>query len=185
MRNAWTKLVLSSLALVECLALAAPAALSKELTIVEDLDLQRYQGQWHEIARLPNWFERKCASDIKAEYQLQPNGTVRVVNSCQTASGKVLKSVGVGKPKGKRRGHLLVTFAPKLLRSIPLVWADYCVVFVDASYTQAVVGDRRRRYLWFLSREKTISESEFKKLEAIALREGFDTQRLIRMSADR
>ena len=45
------------------------------LTTVANLDVPRYMGTWFEIAKYPNWFQRTCASNTKAEYGRSP--TVR------------------------------------------------------------------------------------------------------------
>jgi apolipoprotein D and lipocalin family protein len=53
----------------------------KALSVVRSVDLNRYKGKWFEIARLPNYFERKlkCAT---ATYSLREDGKITVVNSC-------------------------------------------------------------------------------------------------------
>ena len=51
------------------------------------LDVPRYMGTWHEIARYPNWFQKKCAGDSRADYSLLESGEVRVVNRCREADG--------------------------------------------------------------------------------------------------
>ena len=44
---------------------------------VSALDLQRYSGQWHEIAHLPMFFQRKCKDTITATYTPRADGTHR------------------------------------------------------------------------------------------------------------
>ena len=39
---------------------------------IPSLDLERYAGRWHKVARLPNWFQDRCAS-----VQLTGNATHR------------------------------------------------------------------------------------------------------------
>ena len=52
---------------------------------VSALDLSRYSGQWHEIAHLPMYFQRKCRDQITATYTPRPDGTITVHNACRTA----------------------------------------------------------------------------------------------------
>jgi apolipoprotein D and lipocalin family protein len=54
---------------------------------VATLDLGRYAGQWHEIAHLPMFFQRKCAGDITARYTPLPDGTLEVRKACRTKDG--------------------------------------------------------------------------------------------------
>jgi apolipoprotein D and lipocalin family protein len=84
------KLVISSpfgrtfiLALATCV-LFIPAgncvpAPKQELKTVEKVDLSRYVGQWYEIARYPNRFERDCATDVTATYATLPDGKIQII----------------------------------------------------------------------------------------------------------
>jgi apolipoprotein D and lipocalin family protein len=156
-------------------------AKSQPLKIVKELDLARYAGTWHEIARLPNYFERKCTSNVTANYTLRKDGTVDVLNQCETG-GEGERAQGVGKPldPSSKAGHLKVTFAPAFLRALPFVWADYCVIELDNSYQYALVGEPSRRYLWVLARDKNMSQEQYDALIAVAKAQGFDTTKMIR-----
>ena len=44
-----------------------------------DFNLERYLGEWHEIARLENWFERGLRK-VYARYDRGEDGTVSVTN---------------------------------------------------------------------------------------------------------
>ena len=57
------------------------------LTTVPAVDVPRYMGTWHEVARYPNVFQRRCVSDTSARYTLQANGRVEVLNRCRNADG--------------------------------------------------------------------------------------------------
>ena len=48
------------------------------LRVVPEVDLNRYAGQWYEIARLPNRFQKGCIGST-AEYSLRENGEINVV----------------------------------------------------------------------------------------------------------
>ena len=64
------------------LTLAACGGDERPLATVDRVDLQRYAGTWHEIARLPQWFQRGCYNST-ATYSLNDDGSVKVVNRCQ------------------------------------------------------------------------------------------------------
>lgn len=68
---------------------------------VAALDVPRYMGKWYEIAHFPNWFQKKCVDSTHAEYTLQPNGRVRVVNRCRLASGEMNEAVGEARQVGE------------------------------------------------------------------------------------
>ena len=59
------------------------------MRVVPSVDLTRYAGKWYEIVRLPNRFQRDCASDTTASYALRPDGRITVVNACRTSEGRI------------------------------------------------------------------------------------------------
>lgn len=147
------------------------------------VDLSRYAGTWHEIARLPNRFEKECSNHVTATYTPQPDGTLRVVNRCETAEGKQQEAAGVAKvaKEGKTsRAVLKVRFAPALLSFLPNVWGDYRILMLDEDYRYALVGTRYRKFLWILSRTPQLSEDIVQRLLTFADGQGFDTKRVIR-----
>ena len=62
-----------------------------------NVDLQRYQGHWYEVARLPMFFQRKCAQS-EASYHVMADGSVAVFNRCRTLDGKVQEATGTATP---------------------------------------------------------------------------------------
>ena len=88
------------------------------------LDVSRYLGTWYEIAKFPNWFQKKCASNTKAVYSAKPDGNLRVLNSCKTAAGETSEAEGLARQIGSKDSPKLeVRFAPEWLSFLPLVWA--------------------------------------------------------------
>jgi len=150
------------------------------VTAVVDLDLDRYSGTWHEIARLPMYFQRKCTGPVTARYTPQVDGTIAVHNECVTAEGTTIASDGVARrPDPFARGKLEVRFAPGWLSWLPLVWADYWVIALDDAYRWSMVGQHGRKYLWILSREPTMDRATFESLKARAVAMGYDLGSLI------
>lgn len=181
-----TTLTLASLALTLAMALPAgaaePAAAQSALPVVAHLDLQRYSGRWYEVARLPNFFQKKCVGDVSADYSPLPSGQVSVVNRCRTADGSVTQSDGIARKVAPRPGEaadvgrLEVRFAPAWLGWLPLVWGDYWVIDIADDYSTALVGTPNRDYLWLLSRKPTLANEEVERWLAKAAALGFDTQ---------
>lgn len=154
----------------------------KELTVVPSVDLNRYAGTWYEIARLPNWFQKKCSQNVTATYVLQDDGTIQLINRCQNKDGEVEEVEGVAKldNSDSSRAKLKVRFAPRFLSWLPFVWGKYWIIDLGADYDYAVVGEPGRKYLWILSRTPVLDEA---KLQAILERikaQGYDLTNLLR-----
>ena len=160
---------------------AAADAPSAPVEPIAALDVPRYMGSWYEIARYPNWFQKKCVGDSRADYSLLESGEVRVVNRCREADGSVSEAVGVARQIGGADSpRLEVRFAPAWLSFLPIVWGDYWVLDLDPDYRLVAVGEPSREYLWILSRTPTVDERAYSALlERLAAR-GFDVSRLVR-----
>lgn len=162
-------------------AIALSDKRSEPVTPVPDLDLGRYLGLWHEIARLPMLFQRNCKSDVTARYTARNDSTVAVHNSCLGANGNTISADGIAKvPDRSAPAKIKVTFAPSWISSwLPFVWADYWVLALDEDYQWALVGEPGRRFLWILSRNSYLDQSIFENLKNIAVGMGYNLTNLI------
>jgi apolipoprotein D and lipocalin family protein len=143
------------------------------------LDVSRYLGTWYEIAKFPNWFQKKCASNTKAVYSTKSDGNLRVLNSCKTAAGETSEAEGLARQIGsKDLPKLEVRFAPEWLSFLPLVWGDYWVIDLDPQYQLAAVSDPRREYLWVLSRTPQLDPKVYADLLQRLKQQQFDIQKL-------
>lgn len=150
--------------------------------VVPSVDLTRYQGKWYEIARFPNRFEKSCASDVSATYTLNSDQTIRVVNECRKADGRMKRAEGRAR-KADNDGptsKLEVRFAPAFLSFLPLVWGDYWVIDLAPDYSYSVVGDASRDYLWILSRTPLMDEAKYQQAVSAAAAQGYDISRLVK-----
>ena len=143
------------------------------------LDVPRYLGTWYEIAKFPNWFQKKCVSNTKAVYTAKSDGNLQVLNSCKTATGETSEAEGLARQIGtKDSPKLEVRFAPEWLSFLPMVWGDYWVIDLDPQYQVAAVSDPRREYLWVLSRTPQIDPQVYADLLVRLKKQQFDIQKL-------
>ena len=146
---------------------------------ISTLDVPRYLGTWYEIAKFPNWFQKKCISNTKAVYSLKDDGKLKVLNSCKTAGGDVSEAEGTARQMGASDSPKLeVRFAPDWLSFLPLVWGDYWVIDLDPQYQVAAVSDPRREYLWVLSRTPQLDSTVYDALLKRLQEQQFDIRKL-------
>ena len=137
--------------------------------------LRDYAGRWFEVARLGNPFEAVCARNVSASYLPQPDGTLGVVNRCESRRGRVREVQGVARTvRGSANSKLKVSFAPRALRWLPFVWADYWILDVTPDYSAALVGTPRRDALWLLARSPQVEQATLERLLARAAAQGYD-----------
>ena len=147
---------------------------------VDKVDLQRYQGTWYEVARLPMFFQRHCAQS-EAHYRLQVDGAIGVINRCRTFDGESQEVKGQAVPQVPgQTSKLWVRFDNWVSTLLPgLTKGDYWVLYLDESYQTALVGHPNRQYLWLLARDQTISPQQRATLLEEAHKRGYDTHELI------
>ena len=147
---------------------------------VEAVDLNRYVGDWFEIARFPNRFQRRCVGDVRARYVRRSDGRIDVINRCRATDGTVTEARGVARVVDERTSaKLKVRFAPAVLSFLPMVWGDYWIIGLAADYSWAVVGSPDRAYLWILARAQRLPAEQFAAATATARANGFDVDRLV------
>lgn len=181
MRHALLWLLVTALcACASVPASRAPRAGALPNQPVAEVDLARYAGTWYEQARLPMYFQRKCAADTTARYALNADGTMAVVNRCRRADGGVLQAEAVARTVGGRSATLEVRFAPAWLAWLPVVWGDYWVIALDEpGYAWAMVGAPGADYLWILSRAPELDPAVRDRLVAQAGAMGYPVDRLV------
>ena len=141
---------------------------------VNNFELDRYLGKWYEIARLDHSFERGL-SKVTAEYSLNDNGSVNVLNQGYSAQDKQWKTATgiayfIDSPTD---GLLKVSFFRPF-------YGTYAIFELDhANYQYAVISGPNHSYLWILSRTPSLSEAIKKQLIQKASDAGFNTQELI------
>ncbi|GMN90386.1 lipocalin family protein [Francisella sciaenopsi] len=139
---------------------------------VENFQAQKYLGKWYEIARFDNSFEKDMI-EVYAEYSLNPDGSIKVVNSGVTpATGDRSYATGIAKfVDGDDQGYLKVSFFRPF-------YGAYVVFKLD-DYKYAYVAGANENYLWLLSRTKTVPPSVKDDFIKKAKSLGFDTNNLV------
>lgn len=142
------------------------------VTTVARVDLERYVGLWHEIAKIPNRFQRRCASGTTAEYTLREDGRIEVVNRCVDAEGDAVEAKGVARVVDpETQARLEVSFV-SFLGWRPF-WGDYWILGLDDEYRWSVVGTPDRKYGWVLARSPALDEPDLDRIRAILERNGY------------
>lgn len=154
------------------------------LPTAPDVDLSRYTGRWHEIARLPMWAQRRCVTST-ADYRLLDSGDIGVRNACVTKTGDVISIDGVATVVDRRQpSKLNVTFDQWAARAAAWFTAseegNYWILRIDPEYRWVVVGTPDREYLWILSRTPALDDSIYQELVTFGRRLGFPTEHLLR-----
>jgi apolipoprotein D and lipocalin family protein len=166
-------------------ALASLPVLAEEVTAVRSIDLDRYAGAWREIASIPQFFQRKCASGTTATYARLPDGMVSVANACVTKEGGAIAAEGrarIADPQYPAK--LQVTFLRFLGSWRFWFGGDYWVIGLDPGYRWAVIGHPSRSYAWVLARGPRLSPPDLAEVLEVLRAQGYDACDLLTTPQD-
>jgi apolipoprotein D and lipocalin family protein len=151
--------------------------------VVKSLNLKAYQGQWFEIARFSNLFQKKCKKNVTATYTLMENGYIEVINACAREDGQNESVKGIAKVVDTQTNAKLAVSFFDIFGWRP-IWGDYWVLGLNKDYTVAVIGDPKRKYGWILSRTKKLSEEQLETALSVFDKNGYDSDTLLFTSHD-
>ena len=154
------------------LVLLSHSSEAKELETVHYVDLEKYAGEWYEIASFPQSFQKGCTA-TKATYSANEDGTIKVVNSCnlpekgkiKTSTAKAFVEDGSGNAK----------------LNVQFFWpfkGKYWIIDLAKDYSYSVVGHPNRKYLWILSRNPIMDENLYNQILERVAEKGFDISKL-------
>jgi apolipoprotein D and lipocalin family protein len=146
---------------------------------VQEFELDRYLGDWYEIARLDHSFERGL-DHVTANYSPSEDGGVVVRNRGYSAEERSWKEA-VGRAffvRGEEEGYFRVSFFGPF-------YSSYVIFELDReNYRYAFVSGYKTSYLWLLSRTPTVDDEVVAKFLEKAEQSGFDTEKLLFVNQD-
>ncbi|WJW80917.1 lipocalin family protein [Moellerella wisconsensis] len=140
---------------------------------IKNFDLSRYLGEWYEVARIDNRFE-KGLTQVSANYSLREDGGVKVVNKGWSATKKDWKE-SIGKAyfvESPQMGALKVSFFGPF-------YGGYNIIKLDDDYQYSLVVGPDKNYLWVLSRTPTMPAELLNQYIQFASELGFERQRIL------
>ena len=142
---------------------------TKDIPAVKNFEAARYMGVWHEIARLPKWFERDLER-VTATYAM--DGDTLLITNRGWRDGEKKVSTAVGCFAGAAdEGALRVSFFRPF-------YGDYRIIWLSPEYDLAMVTGGDRSSLWILARDKNLPVDRRVALVRQAAAWGFDVSKL-------
>lgn len=143
---------------------------------VSNLDIPRFMGDWHVIASIPTRIERN-AYDAVESYKLSKDGRVLTVFTFHAGGfdGPLKRYTPIGFIKDGSNSAVW---------GMQFIWpikAEYRLMYVDADYTQTVIGRQMRDYAWIMARSPNLTEADYTRLSALLQNQGYDISRLRRL----
>ena len=123
------------------------------------LDLNRYLGKWYQIAALPQVFSFN-ASCVTAEYSLNADGSIKVLNKQITENGTPSEITGRAtvEPNSGNTKLRVGFFGQQPTAS------NYWIVEIADDYSYSVVSDPTKTTWWILSRTPQMDEAKVQEI---------------------
>ncbi len=166
--------VMKKLILLSVLLILGACATKAPMPVVNQLDLNRFMGDWYVVAHIPVWLEAEAFNAVES-YTLRDDG--RTVDTTFTFNKggfdgplKTYHPTGFIKPN-TGNAHWGMRF----------VWplkSDYRVVYVSDDYEITIIARKKRDFAWIMARQPTIAPATLNALTNQLARLGYDTKRL-------
>lgn len=143
---------------------------------VDHVDLARFMGDWYVIANIPTFLERD-AYDAVETYELRDDGKIQT--TYRQRKGGFDAKADTMRPVGTVRES-----SNNAIWGMQFIWpikAEYVIVYVDADYSQTIIGRSARDYAWIMARTPQISDADYAAHVERLRTLGYDTSKLRRV----
>lgn len=153
--------------------LGACAGNQPPLATVDQVDLERFMGDWYVIANIPTFLEKGAHNAVES-YELEPDGSI--------ATTFVFRKDGFdGEEKVYRPRGFVTNTETNAVWGMRFVWpikADYRIVFLREDYSLTVIGRNKRDFVWIMARTPTISDEDYQQMLDLVESMGYDMSKV-------
>jgi apolipoprotein D and lipocalin family protein len=136
------------------------------------IEIDRFLGRWHEIARTPNMNQRGCKAGT-ADWGRSAGGGLTVVQRCTKAGGETKTWSGSATiVDASTNAKLRLSLLKGLIKQ------EYWVLDRADDYSWAIAGTPGGNFVWILSRKASLSVAERNAVVARVKALGYDTGKL-------
>lgn len=145
----------------------------KPMPTVEHVDLERFMGDWYVIANIPTFIETNATNAIES-YAMNDDGSIATRFSFRDGSPD--GELKIYEPTG-----FIVDEQSNALWDMQFIWpfkAEYRVIYLDEDYQTTIIGRTKRDYVWLMSRQTEIEDSDYASLLAFLDEQGYDINKV-------
>ena len=143
---------------------------------VQQVDIQRFMGDWYVIANIPTFMEKEAYNAIES-YRIDDDGTIATTFTYNKGSfeGPLKKYT----PRG-----FITDTASNAVWGMRFIWpfkAEYRIIYLNEDYSQTIIGRTKRDYVWLMARTPGISEQDYQQALDFMASQGYDISRVQRV----
>ena len=144
-----------------------------EISLVKQVDLPKFMGDWYVIAAIPTSIEKEAYNAIE-NYALDKDGNIATTFTFNKGAfdGKAKKY----EPKGFVRPN-----SGNALWGMQFIWpikAEYRIVYLDENYQRTIIARNARDYVWIMARTPQISDAQYQEMTDLIAGYGYDMTKL-------
>jgi apolipoprotein D and lipocalin family protein len=142
------------------------------MPLAEDLDLDRFMGDWYVIANIPTFIEKGAHNAVES-YRLTEEGNV--------ATTFRFRDGGFDGPVKRYNPTGFVSDENNAVWGMQFIWpikAEFLVTYLDDSYERTIIGRSKRDYIWLMARQPELAPEDYQEMLDAAKAAGYDTRRI-------
>jgi apolipoprotein D and lipocalin family protein len=146
------------------------------IDIVPQVNLERFMGSWYVIASIPTFIEKGAHNAVES-YQLAPDGSIATTFTFRQDSFD-------GPEKSFHPTGQVVDNLSNAVWKMQFIWpfkSDYRIVFLNADYSETVIGRNQRDYVWIMARKPEMSDENYQKILELLDRQGYDVRQIVKV----
>lgn len=143
------------------------------LALAQDVDLERFMGDWYVIANIPTFIEKGAHNAVES-YRLADDGSIETTFTFRADAFD-------GKEKRYTPRGFVREGSGNAVWGMQFVWpvkADYRIVYLAPDYSASVIAREKRDYAWIMARTPSISEAQYRQLAGLLAAQGYDISKL-------
>jgi apolipoprotein D and lipocalin family protein len=151
----------------------------KPIHTVDNVDLDRFMGDWYVIANIPTFIEKNAYNAVET-YRLDKDGTV--ATTFKFNKGSFDGPVKEYHPRG------FVSDDPSnAVWGMQFIWpfkTEYRIIYLNEDYTTTVIGRTKRDYVWIMARTPAMPEDEYDAILNFLKEQGYDLEKVQKVPQD-
>jgi len=157
------------------ITMLAGCASRETLDTVDNVDLERFMGDWYVIAHIPTFIEDEAYNAVES-YELDGD---------RIATTFTFRNKGFdGEEKRYEPNAIVRDTETNAVWGMQFVWpfrSDFRIVHLDENYATTIIGRNARDYVWIMAREPEISDETYDDLVRKVADMGYDLSELRRV----
>lgn len=148
---------------------------NQPITTVQQVDLDKFMGDWYVIASIPTFIETGAYNAVES-YARNADDSISTTFTFRQDSFDGEKKTY--RPTG------FVSEASNAVWGMQFIWpmkAEYRIMYLNDDYSQTVIGRSARDYVWIMARTPQIADADYAKLLMFIQAEGYDISKVLKV----